>query len=74
MFTSAAARLAARTSGDATVAYSFAFAMAVERALEEPPIRARARELAAWAGSHDAGTSAALLVEDLATREPTMSA
>jgi Ni,Fe-hydrogenase III large subunit len=28
-----AARLAARTSGDATVAYSFAFAMAVERAL-----------------------------------------
>jgi UDP:flavonoid glycosyltransferase YjiC (YdhE family) len=48
--------------------------LAVERALEEPPIRARARELAAWAGSHDAGTSAALLVEDLATREPTMSA
>ena len=45
--------------------------LAVERALEEPSIRARARALAAWAGSHDAGTAAAGLVEELAMREPT---
>jgi Ni,Fe-hydrogenase III large subunit len=37
-----AARLAARTSGDSTVAYSIAFAHAVEAALDvEPPPRAR---------------------------------
>jgi len=36
-----AARLAGRTSGDSTVAYAFAFARAVEAALEiEPPARA----------------------------------
>ncbi len=36
-----AARLAGRTSGDSTVAYAFAFARAVERALDiEPPARA----------------------------------
>jgi UDP:flavonoid glycosyltransferase YjiC (YdhE family) len=40
--------------------------LAVERALAEPSIRARARELAAWAGSHDAGAAAAVLVEELA--------
>jgi UDP:flavonoid glycosyltransferase YjiC (YdhE family) len=42
--------------------------LAVERALGEPSIRARARELAAWAGSHDAGAAAAVLVEDLAEK------
>jgi UDP:flavonoid glycosyltransferase YjiC (YdhE family) len=41
--------------------------LAVERALEEPSIRARARELAAWADAHDAGATAATLVEQLAT-------
>jgi UDP:flavonoid glycosyltransferase YjiC (YdhE family) len=40
--------------------------LAVERALEEPSIRARARELAAWSDSHDAGATAAALVEQLA--------
>ena len=30
--------------------------LAVERALEEPSIRVRARELAAWAQTHDSGT------------------
>jgi UDP:flavonoid glycosyltransferase YjiC (YdhE family) len=44
--------------------------LAVERALEEPSIRGRARELAAWAGSHDAGAAAATLVEELAMRGP----
>jgi UDP:flavonoid glycosyltransferase YjiC (YdhE family) len=44
--------------------------LAVERALETPSIRARARELAGWAGSHDAGGAAAGLVEALATRKP----
>ncbi len=42
--------------------------LAVERALGEPSIGARARELAAWAASHDAGTRAAELVEQLAER------
>ena len=42
--------------------------LAVERALEEPSIRGRARELAAWAESHDAGAAAAVLVEELAER------
>jgi UDP:flavonoid glycosyltransferase YjiC (YdhE family) len=41
--------------------------LAVERALEEPSIRARARELATWADAHDAGATAATLVEQLAT-------
>jgi UDP:flavonoid glycosyltransferase YjiC (YdhE family) len=40
--------------------------LAVEKALGEPAIRARARELAGWASAHDAGTAAALLVERLA--------
>jgi UDP:flavonoid glycosyltransferase YjiC (YdhE family) len=42
--------------------------LAVERALEKPSIRANARELAAWDASHDAGATAAKLVEELATR------
>ncbi|MGA2454261.1 MAG: nucleotide disphospho-sugar-binding domain-containing protein [Solirubrobacteraceae bacterium] len=40
--------------------------LAVERALREPAIRERARELAAWAEGHDAGELAAGLVEGLA--------
>jgi UDP:flavonoid glycosyltransferase YjiC (YdhE family) len=43
--------------------------LAVERALREPSIRGRARELAAWAGSHDAGGTAAVLVEELAAKK-----
>ncbi len=43
--------------------------LAVERALAEPSIRERARELAAWASAHDAGSTAAVLVERLAARE-----
>jgi len=39
--------------------------LAVERALGEPAIRARARELAAWMSAHDAGQTAAGLVERL---------
>jgi UDP:flavonoid glycosyltransferase YjiC (YdhE family) len=40
--------------------------LAVERALADDTIRARAKELAAWSETHDAGASAARLVEDLA--------
>ncbi|MEI2702081.1 MAG: nucleotide disphospho-sugar-binding domain-containing protein [Baekduia sp.] len=40
--------------------------LAVQRALDEPELRARARELAAWNDSHDAPGDAARLVEDLA--------
>jgi MGT family glycosyltransferase len=40
--------------------------LAVQRALGEPGIRARAQELAAWEGQHDAGETAARLVEELA--------
>jgi UDP:flavonoid glycosyltransferase YjiC (YdhE family) len=40
--------------------------LAVERALNEQSIRARAGELAAWSSGHDAGAAAALLVERLA--------
>jgi UDP:flavonoid glycosyltransferase YjiC (YdhE family) len=40
--------------------------LAVERALSEPSIRVRARELAEWAAAHDPGATAARLVEDLA--------
>lgn len=40
--------------------------LAVERALGDPSIRARARELRDWAQAHDAGAAAARLVEDLA--------
>jgi UDP:flavonoid glycosyltransferase YjiC (YdhE family) len=41
--------------------------LAVERALGEVSIRARAREMAVWAASHDAGAAAAVHVERLAT-------
>jgi MGT family glycosyltransferase len=40
-----------------------ALRLAVERALGDPAIRARARELAAWARGHDAGAVAARLLE-----------
>jgi UDP:flavonoid glycosyltransferase YjiC (YdhE family) len=40
--------------------------LAVERALGEPAIAQRARELGGWAQTHDAGTRAAKLVERLA--------
>jgi UDP:flavonoid glycosyltransferase YjiC (YdhE family) len=40
--------------------------LAVERALGEPPIRARARELGEWANTRDAGATAAELLERLA--------
>jgi UDP:flavonoid glycosyltransferase YjiC (YdhE family) len=40
--------------------------LAVERALGDPTIRQRARELAAWTRSHDAGVTATRLVEKLA--------
>jgi UDP:flavonoid glycosyltransferase YjiC (YdhE family) len=40
--------------------------LAVERALAEPSIRRRAREIAAWNASHDAAATAAQLVERLA--------
>ncbi|HEY2142552.1 MAG TPA: nucleotide disphospho-sugar-binding domain-containing protein [Solirubrobacteraceae bacterium] len=43
--------------------------LAVERTLGEPSIQARAREFAAWAGSHDAETTAAILVEQLAAKK-----
>jgi UDP:flavonoid glycosyltransferase YjiC (YdhE family) len=42
--------------------------LAVERALREPSIRARAREIGRWAQAHDSGTTAAALVEQLAAR------
>jgi UDP:flavonoid glycosyltransferase YjiC (YdhE family) len=40
--------------------------LAVERALDDPSIRAHARVLAEWMGSHEPGTAAAELVEGLA--------
>jgi len=40
--------------------------LAVQRALGEPGLRVRARELQAWAAAHDAGTRASELVEALA--------
>jgi MGT family glycosyltransferase len=40
--------------------------LAVERALGDPSISARARELAAWSRGHDSGATAAALVERLA--------
>jgi len=43
--------------------------LAVERALSEPSIKARAADLAAWATANDPGASAAALVEQLAQRE-----
>ncbi len=48
--------------------------LAVERALGEPAIRARARELASWSAAHDAGQAAALLLEDFAARAAGRSA
>jgi UDP:flavonoid glycosyltransferase YjiC (YdhE family) len=44
--------------------------LAVERALAEPSIGSRARELEAWAQANDPGARAAELVEWLAAREP----
>jgi UDP:flavonoid glycosyltransferase YjiC (YdhE family) len=41
--------------------------LAVERALADDSIRARARELAAWNDEHDPGATASRLVEQLAT-------
>jgi UDP:flavonoid glycosyltransferase YjiC (YdhE family) len=41
--------------------------LAVERALGEPSISSRAREIARWADTHDAGATAAALVEELAS-------
>jgi UDP:flavonoid glycosyltransferase YjiC (YdhE family) len=40
---------------------------AVERALGEPSIRARARDFGAWVSTHDAGARASTLIELLAT-------
>ena len=40
--------------------------LAVERVLQRPAIRERARDLSAWIGAHDPGERAALLVERLA--------
>jgi UDP:flavonoid glycosyltransferase YjiC (YdhE family) len=45
-----------------------AVGLAVERALGDSAIRARARELAEWLQTHDAGVRAAELVEQLAQR------
>jgi UDP:flavonoid glycosyltransferase YjiC (YdhE family) len=42
--------------------------LAVERALSDSSIRARASELAGWNAAHDAGATAAALVEGLALR------
>jgi UDP:flavonoid glycosyltransferase YjiC (YdhE family) len=41
-------------------------ALAVRRALAEPCLRARARELAAWSAANDSATRAAALVERFA--------
>jgi UDP:flavonoid glycosyltransferase YjiC (YdhE family) len=40
--------------------------LAVERALDDPSIKARARALAEWMGSHEPASAAAVLVEELA--------
>jgi UDP:flavonoid glycosyltransferase YjiC (YdhE family) len=45
---------------------------AVEHALFDSSIRARAQELAAWASTHDAGAHAATLIERLAASEGSM--
>jgi UDP:flavonoid glycosyltransferase YjiC (YdhE family) len=44
--------------------------LAVERALGDPSIGARARDLRRWGREHDSGAAAARLVERLATRSP----
>ncbi len=41
--------------------------LAVQRALGEPGLRARAQELASWAAEHDAGEAASRVIEDLVT-------
>jgi UDP:flavonoid glycosyltransferase YjiC (YdhE family) len=46
----------------------WAVRLAVERALSSPRLRARARELHAWASAHDGAEAAAALVEDFAVR------
>jgi UDP:flavonoid glycosyltransferase YjiC (YdhE family) len=46
----------------------WAVRLAVERALANPRLRARARELGAWASEHDGAEAAAALVEDFAVR------
>jgi UDP:flavonoid glycosyltransferase YjiC (YdhE family) len=48
--------------------------LAVERALREVSIRARARELGDWSRANDPGTRAAALVEELAGRAPAQDA
>ncbi len=40
--------------------------LAVQRAIDDPAIRQRAREIARWAGAYDSGDAAARLVEQLA--------
>src|SRR6516164_153023 len=54
-------------------AYPRPLRMAVERALAEPLIRARAGQLAEWMAAHDPGATAAALVERLALRGPAAS-
>ena len=44
--------------------------LAVELALGDPSIRARARELADWARTHDSGAAAARLLEGLVAQAP----
>jgi UDP:flavonoid glycosyltransferase YjiC (YdhE family) len=48
-----------------------ALRLAVELALGEASIRARAREFASWAAAHDSGATAAGLVEGLAGQAST---
>jgi UDP:flavonoid glycosyltransferase YjiC (YdhE family) len=48
--------------------------LAVERALEDRSIRARAGELASWAAAHDPPDTAAALVERMASTAPTGAA
>jgi len=48
--------------------------LAVERALGEPRLHSRARELALWSAAHDPADTAAVLVERLASAEPIESA
>jgi UDP:flavonoid glycosyltransferase YjiC (YdhE family) len=44
--------------------------LAVQQALEQPTIAQRARQIGAWAASHDAGADAARLIEDLISQGP----
>jgi UDP:flavonoid glycosyltransferase YjiC (YdhE family) len=54
-------------------AYPRPLRMAVERALAEQSIRARARQLAEWMAAHDPSATAAALIERLALRGPAAS-